>query len=78
LFVLLANPTTKNIKRVTFSISTTDCSHEGQKRYVSLDLIEALDRYRAVVYSGSLPFDYFREIGEGERCGNVEEAFSVQ
>jgi hypothetical protein len=77
LFVLLANPTTKNIKRVTFSISTTDCSHEGQKRYVSLDLIEALDRYRAVVYSGSLPFDYIKDIGAGEKCGIVEEAFSI-
>ena len=46
-----------------------------QARLTGLGHIEPLDRYRAVVYSGSLPFDYFKEIGEGERCGIVEEGF---
>jgi len=78
LCALIANPTTKNTKRITFSISTTDCSHGGQKRFVPRDLIEPLERYKAVVYSGLLRFDYFKELGDGERCGTVEEAFEVR
>lgn len=42
------------------------------------DLIEPLERYKAVVYSGLLRFDYFKELGDGERCGTVEEAFEVR
>ena len=76
LFVLLANPTRHTIKRITFSISNENCIKNGTKRFVSLDLIEPLDRYRAVVYSGLLPFDYDKEIGKGERCGVVEHAYS--
>ena len=44
------------------------------KRFIALDLIEPLDRYRKVLYSGLLPFDYDKEIGKGERCGVVEQA----
>ena len=78
IYVHLANPTRHTIKRITFSISNENCVKNGTKRFVSLDLIEPLDRYRAAVYSGSLPFDYFKEVGDGEKCGIVEEAFSAR
>lgn len=73
--IVLANPTRKNIKKVVFSLSTTDCQHDGKKQYMVLELLEPLDGYRSVVYSGPLPFDYVKEFGEGERCGVVEQAF---
>jgi len=78
LYVHLANPTRHTIKRITFSISNDNCVKNGTKRFVSLDLIEPLDRYRAAVYIGSLPFNYFKEVGDGEKCGIVEEAFLVR
>jgi hypothetical protein len=76
IYVHLANPTRHTIKRITFSISNENCIKNGTKRFVSLDLIEPLDRYRAAVYSGTLPFNYSKEVGDGEKCGIVEEAFS--
>lgn len=78
LYVHLANPTRHTIKRITFSISNENCVKNGTKRFVSLDLIEPLDRYRAAVYSGSMPFNYAKEVGDGERCGTVEEAFAIR
>lgn len=73
--VVLANPTNQKITKITFSISTTDCHHDGKKQYIVLELLEPLDRYRTVVYTGALPFDYTKEIGDGERCGIVEAVF---
>ena len=78
IYVHLANPTRHTIKRITFSISNDNCIKNGTKRFVSLDLIEPLDRYRAAVYSGSMPFNYAKEVGDGEKCGIVEEAFAVR
>jgi len=72
--ILLVNPTDQDIKKITFSLSNADCHHTSKKVYLSLDLVEPLDRYRAVVYSGLLPFDYVKEYGNGERCGVIEEA----
>ena len=77
LSILLVNQTDQDIKKITFSLSNSYCDHPSKKVYLSLDLTEPLDRYRTVVYSGSLPFDYHKEYGAGERCGIVEEAFWI-
>ena len=77
LSILLVNPTDQDIKKITFSLSNSYCDHPGKKVYLSLDLIEPLDRYRTVVYSGLLPFDYNKEYGAGEKCGIVEEVFAI-
>jgi hypothetical protein len=76
--IVLANPTDRDIKKITFSLSNSYCDQHGKKVYLSLDLIEPLDRYRAVVYSGLLPFDYNKEYGAGEKCGIVEEAYVLR
>jgi hypothetical protein len=75
--IVLAIPTDRDIKKITFSLSNSYCDHPAKKVYLSLDLIEPLDRYRTVVYSGLLPFDYSKEVGDGEKCGIVEEVFAI-
>ena len=72
--ILLVNDTDQEIKRVTFSLSNLSCNQKGKKYNFSLELIEPLDRYRSVVYSGLLPIDYDKEIGKGERCGTIAAA----
>lgn len=73
IYINLANPTSQDIKSITFSLSTTDCHSKGIMRYMKLNLPEPLDGYRSVIYMGALPFDYEKEYGKGERCGVVEE-----
>ncbi len=77
LYIVLKNPSDKDIKRLTFSLTENECAKKGNKRFMTLELLEPLDRYRKVLYSGPLPFDYDKEIGKGERCGVIEEALQL-
>jgi len=74
--VLLTNSFENDIKEIIFSISTADCESKGSKlRYLSIPLIANLEAGNSAVYSGELPFDYNKLIGNGIRCGLIEGVF---
>jgi len=77
LYIVLKNPSDKEIKKVRFSLTENECVKNGSKLFMTLELLEPLDRYRTVVYTGLLPFDYNKEYGAGEKCGIVEDVFAI-
>lgn len=77
LSVLVLNPMDSNLKVVIFELSTTDCKTDGgKKRLLSLQLLANLEAKNSAIYSGQLPFNYNKAIGNGTRCGLIKAAFS--
>ena len=75
LSVLVMNPTDSKLKEVVFELSTTDCKTDGgKKRLLSLPLLANLEAKNSAIYSGKLPFNYNKVIGNGTRCGLIKAA----
>lgn len=74
LFVLLVNSTEYNIGAIKFALSTEECGAAGDVHYLEFSLRAPLQTDETAVYSGRLPFDYDKKIGEGSKCGTIIEA----
>lgn len=74
--IFVINPIEENLKEVIFEMHATDCNSESsKKRLLSLQLLANLGAKNKAVYSGQLPFNYYKEIGKGIRCGFIKAAY---